>query len=152
MTVNGLPLHPLVVHATVVALPAAALLALAYCIPRWRDRLRWPLLAAGVVAAVLVWVANRTGHSLKSARFATATGELASRIAHHQSLANRLQLVTFLFAVICVVAVLLHARRGSLRAGLAALLAAGAIAVTVLCVLTGDAGAQAVWGQYTPVR
>lgn len=152
MTVNGLPLHPLVVHLTVVALPVATLLALAYCVPRWRDKLRWPLLAAGILAAALVWIANRTGHSLKSSRFATATGELASRIAHHQSLANRLQMVTFLFAAICVVAVLLHARGGPVRAGLAVLVAGGGIAVLVLCVLTGDAGAQAVWGQFTPVQ
>ena len=46
MEINGLPLHPLVVHAAVIFGPLAALAALAYLVPRWRLRLRWPMVGA----------------------------------------------------------------------------------------------------------
>jgi hypothetical protein len=146
MTVDGLPLHPLVVHATVVVLPVAALLALGYCVPRWREALRWPLLGAGVLSALLVWLTAASGDDLRSGRFATVTGQLADRIAHHEDLAGKLEVVTYVFAAVCVLAGLLHGRGGALRAALAVLTAAGGIAVVVLCVLTGDAGARAAWG------
>lgn len=147
VTVNGLPLHPLVVHATVVALPVTALVALGYCVPRWRDRLRWPLLVLGLVSAALVWITVRSGHSLDNSRFATATGLLAVRIAHHRSLGHKLEILTWVLAGLIVLAAWLHHRPGIVRYGLAVLLAAGAVAVVVLTVMTGEAGARAAWGQ-----
>jgi uncharacterized membrane protein YgcG len=62
----GLPLHPLIVHATVVLIPAAAaLLVLSALVPRFR---RWagvltPL--AAVAALVLVPVTTSTGEDLR---------------------------------------------------------------------------------------
>ena len=48
-SIAGLPLHPLVVHATVVFTPLAALAALAYVfLGRYRDLLRWPTLVLAV--------------------------------------------------------------------------------------------------------
>jgi hypothetical protein len=66
-TIFGLPLHSLVVHATVVVVPAAALVVgLASLWPRFR---RWagvlPLLAS-VAALVLVPVSVQSGQSLKT--------------------------------------------------------------------------------------
>jgi hypothetical protein len=148
MTVNGLPLHPLVIHATVVALLVLAILAVAYVRPRWQEPLRWPLAVLAVVSAALVWFTGVTGHSLERDRFATATGVLAQRIHHHQDLAGRLALATYVLAGIVVVMTVL---RGRLPAWLAwlgsALLVVGAAVVVALGVLTGDAGAKAVWGQ-----
>ena len=44
MEINGVPLHPLVVHAVVVFAPLAALFGIAYAVlPNWRWALRWPL-------------------------------------------------------------------------------------------------------------
>ena len=52
MEINGLPLHPLVVHAAVVFLPCAALLALVYAaVPRWRWAVRWPMVGLTAVGA-----------------------------------------------------------------------------------------------------
>ena len=48
MEINGLPLHPLVVHAAVIFGPLAAVAALAFLVPRWRDRLRWPMVVLAV--------------------------------------------------------------------------------------------------------
>jgi len=148
MTVDGLPLHPLIVHATVVVLPLLAVLSLAFLRPRWSARLRWPLLAVSVAAAVLIWLTSASGHALENDRFATATGVLAERIQHHRILAGRLSKATYALAAVAALMALL---RGRLPAPLvwlgSALLVVGAVAVGVLTVLTGHAGAQAAWGQ-----
>ena len=60
MEFNGLPLHPLVVHAVVILGPLAGLTGLAYAfVPRWRWLLRWPLVALSLVVAVTAVVATR---------------------------------------------------------------------------------------------
>jgi hypothetical protein len=148
MTVNGLPLHPLVIHATVVALLALAIVSVAYLHPRWRAALRWPLAALAIASAVLVWFTGATGDSLKQDRFATATGVLAQRIHHHEDLAGKLAFATYVLAGVAVVMTLLRGRLpGWLVWTGSALLVLGAGAVVVLSVLTGDAGARAAWAQ-----
>jgi hypothetical protein len=148
MTVNGLPLHPLVIHATVVALLVLAILSVAYLRPRWQSALRWPLAVLAVVSALLVWFTGATGDSLKHDRFAAATGALAQRIQHHEDLAGKLAFATYVLAGIVVVMTLLRGRLPGWLARLGSpLLALGAFAVVVLCVFTGDAGARAAWGQ-----
>jgi hypothetical protein len=148
VTVQGLPLHPLVVHATVVALPVLALVSLAYLRPSWRETLRWPLVGIAVVSAVLMWLTSASGDSLKHDRFGSATGLLAERIHHHEDLAGKLAFATYVLAAVAVVVPLL---RGRLPAALlwvgSALLVLGAVGVGVLVVLTGHAGAQAAWAQ-----
>ena len=54
MEINGLPLHPLVVHAAVIFGPIAALTALAFLVPRWRLRLRWPMVGLALVATASI--------------------------------------------------------------------------------------------------
>ena len=148
MTINGLPLHPLVVHAAVVLGPLSALGALVYAlVPRWRDRLRWPTLVVVLVAAVAIWVAYLTGDSFKESKDFFSTGALGRKVEKHEELAGTLRLVTTGFAVLTVVAVWLHERRGAVRLALAGLVSVAAVATLVYTVLTGDAGAQAVWGQ-----
>ena len=62
MELNGVPLHPLVVHAVVVLGPLAALAGLAYAfVPKWRWLLRWPLVVLAVVTAVASLVAVQAG-------------------------------------------------------------------------------------------
>ena len=51
MTINGIPLHPLVVHAAVVLVPLAALLAIAYAVlPSRRWQTRTPAVVVALVA------------------------------------------------------------------------------------------------------
>lgn len=147
MEVNGLPLHPLVVHAAVVFGPLSALAALAYAlVPTWRDRLRWPTLVAVLLATTTIWVAYLTGLSFRDSRDFFSTGALGAKIEHHKALAGALRLVTSGFALLTVLAVLLHDRRGLVRLALCGLVSVAAIATLVYTVLTGEAGAQAVWG------
>ena len=147
MEISGVPLHPLAVHAAVVLGPLAALLAVAYLVPAWRDRLRWPVLLAALVATGAVWAAYLTGEDFRdSARFDGLSGELLARVEEHEELAESLRLVVSGFAVVAVAAAMLHQRRGAVRLLVSVLLLAAAVALTISTVMTGHAGARAVWG------
>jgi cobalamin synthase len=150
VTVNGLPLHPLIVHATVVALPVTAVLAVVYVVRSAKrdlrgrsagDPLRLPLMVLGVLSAGLVWVTSVSGRQLRD-----TLGMPHAVVATHQGWADRLEWTTFAFAVVILLVGFLDQRAGWLRGLLHGLLIAGAVAVVVLCVLTGDAGAKLVWG------
>lgn len=149
MTINGLPLHPLVVHGAVVFAPIAGLLAIACAVPSWRTRLRWPVLAASALAAVLVWFAAATGDSLKhdaALQAATAVNPaLRHAIHHHEDLAGKLQASTWALAALSAALWWFHSRPGWIRAALRVLVPVCGMAAVVLVVLTGDAGARAVW-------
>jgi hypothetical protein len=144
MEFNGLPLHPLVVHTAVIFGPLAALTALAYAaLPRWRDRLRWPMLAMVLLGSGAILAAYFTGTSFLNSR---PELKALDSVQLHRSRALKLTWVTVGFAVVGVAAAWLHGRDGVVRLALNALLGAVAIGVLVLAALTGDAGARAVWG------
>jgi uncharacterized membrane protein len=143
MEINGLPLHPLVVHAAVVFAPLAALAALAYVLrPAWRDRLRRPMLAVASLATGAIVAAYFTGRNLLSSRPDLAQLEL---VGAHQDRGAQLFWVTLGFGILAVAAGLLPARARAMRPVLNVLLGLAAIAVLALVVLTGDSGARAVW-------
>jgi hypothetical protein len=154
MEFNGLPLHPLVVHATVVLVPLAAVGAILYAVPKWRWLLRWPNLLVNLAAAVLVQVSVMSGKNLEETR------HLESAQLHtHAEWADKLRIAMFVLAVIVMLAFWAlgyvtrlaggadrEARVPALEKPLMVLLPVAAVAVLVLVFLTGDAGARAVWG------
>src|SRR4051812_42254279 len=82
-TVFGLPVHPLVVHATVVFTPLATLLvAVCAAVPASRRRLAWPTVVGCAVACVTVAVAALSGGPLER----RVGGGPA--VAHHAQLAH----------------------------------------------------------------
>ena len=149
-TFNGLPLHPLVVHAAVILTPLAALLALGLVRPSWRMRLRWPVAIVVLAAWLLVWLARGSGTALEHSdsisgqmRSAPALAELIHR---HEDLANRLNTVLFTLVVVSVLFAWLLPKLPR-AAG-----AVGAVVIAVLAVLviglvaqTGDVGGRAAW-------
>lgn len=144
MEINGLPVHALVIHGAVVFGPLAGLLAIGYVVPPLRDRLRVPLLATAVLAAGFVVAAYLSGRSYLDDN--PALGSIPA-VQTHQDRAAVALWVVLAFAVVAIAATLLHRRGGpALRAGLGALLVVGAVGSVVSVVLTGDAGAQAMWG------
>lgn len=145
MEINGVPLHPLVVHAAVVFTPLAALAALAYAVPSWRDRVRWPLAVLAAIALVSVWVAFLSGQDLRDEQFAQAVEPIKGKIEDHEEWAEKLRIGVSVFAVLSFVAAWFHTRTGPVRQALAALVAIGGVVTLVLVYFTGDAGAQAVW-------
>lgn len=147
MEINGVPLHPLVVHAAVVFTPLACLAALAYCVPSWRDRVRWPLVALAAVALVSVWVAFLSGEDFrKDPRFEFVAGTpVEDRLEDHESWAERLRIGASVFALLAFASAWFHTRTDAVRTVLTGLTALAALVTLVLVVLTGDAGAQATW-------
>ena len=144
MEINGLPLHPLVIHAAVIFGPLAALAAILYAvIPSWRDRLRVPMVVLAVVAGGSVVAAYLTGTN-----FLDSKPELKqlAQVQTHEDRAWITLWVTLAFTVVAIAAGFLHERRGALRVGVQSLLVVAALATLVSVVLTGDAGARAVWG------
>ncbi|MCF6379976.1 hypothetical protein L2K70_20370 [Nocardioides KLBMP 9356] len=153
MELNGLPLHPLVVHAVVVLGPLAALTGLAYAfVPRWRWLLRWPLVALSVVTAVAAVVATQSGESLLEAR-----PELEQLVEEHEERGELLRNVALGYAIVSLVAAWALGGVSALASGKGAretrfgvpvlvVLAIGAVALLVTLFLAGESGARAVWG------
>jgi len=147
MEINGLPLHVMVVHGAVVFGPLAALAAVAYAVPAWRDRARWPMVVAAVVAAIFVVIAYLSGEDFRESMPFFNEGALSDKLDTHESRAELLLWITLTFSVLAVVTGALHWRTGAARFALTALLVTVGLATLTMTVLTGDAGAQAVWGQ-----
>ena len=147
-TFNGLPLHVLVVHAAVVAVPVAAVAAFALVRPSWRTRLRWPVAIAVAVAWLLVWLARASGEALQqSIKDQLSVNEAAvAALDLHISLANKLNYVLLALLVVGVVFAWLLPRLPH-AAG-----TVGAVVIAVLAVLviglaaqTGEQGARTAW-------
>jgi hypothetical protein len=148
MSIAGLPLHPLVVHAAVVFGPLSALAAIAYVVlPKYRDLLRWPTLVLVLIAFGSIWAAYLTGTNFfASDHFKNFSGEILDRIHKHQNYARTLRWIVTGFTLATGAAVWQHNRPGTLRTALGVLVVVGAVATLVWVGLTGDAGARAVWG------
>src|SRR4029453_6182659 len=146
MEINGLPLHPLVVHAAVVFGPLAALTALAYVVlPAWRDRLRLPMVVLALMGTGAITAAYFTGMNFFNSR--PPELQQLEILQTHRTRAIRLFWVTLGFGVLAVLSAWLHTRTGAVRVVLNVLLGLAAVAVIALAVLAGDAGSRAVWGQ-----
>ena len=144
MEINGLPLHPLVVHAAVVFGPLAALTALAYVVlPAWRDRLRWPMVVLALMGTGAITAAYFTGMNFFNSR--PPELQQLEILQTHRTRAIRLFWVTLAFGALAVLAAWLHTRTGAVRVVLNVLLGLAAVAVLALAVLAGDSGSRAVW-------
>ena len=153
MEFNGIPLHPLVVHAAVVFTPLAALAALLFVlVTRWRELLRWPAAVLVVVAAGTDWVARITGRNLFSKL--TAQGLHNKWLNIHQQRANVLVWLVLGLAVVVVLATLTIPAGDRLARlqvspavvlGLQVVVVGAAVASLVYVYLTGDAGARSIW-------
>lgn len=81
--VDGIPLHPLLVHLPVVLVPLLVLLILAYvCIPPLRRRLGWAAVTLAVLVPVAVFFTRWTGEMLDDAQ--PATGALGTLREEHE--------------------------------------------------------------------
>ena len=144
MEINGLPLHPLVVHAAVVFGPLAAVVALAYAVlPAWRDRLRWPMVVLALIGTGAITAAYFTGMNFFNSR--PPELQQLEILQTHRTRAIRLFWVTLAFGALAVLAAWLHTRTGVVRVVLNVLLGLAAVAVLALAVLAGDSGSRAVW-------
>jgi hypothetical protein len=155
--IDGIPLHPLVVHAVVVLLPLAALGAVVIAVRRsWRRSLGVPVLLVALAGVASVPMATTTGTQLR-----TALRGGSPLLDVHAQRATWLLPVALVFLLLLAAAVLVEratvraeagapaatatATRARAAAGLAVLAALAGLAVTVLVVLVGHIGSVVVW-------
>ena len=149
MTVFGLPLHVLLVHAVVVLVPLAAVGGLAISFLRWA-RLRYgELVVVGAFgAAVSTFIAQETGE-----QFAATFEQVSPKMAEHFALGDKL-LIWAVLLFVGIAAVVIAQRlinrdnprgRVMLLVG-AAVTAVSAVVAVVQTVRIGHSGAVAVWG------
>jgi uncharacterized membrane protein len=162
-TINGLPLHPLIVHATVVMLPLAALSVLVAGLwPRARRHLHVTPLVLSVLALILLPLSFQSGENLKD--FVGGN----PLIERHEELAHQLLWPVIGLFVAALVIEIVRRRSNSQRqptqlgtgrrelagadAGSTALAVIAAVLAVVFSVWTtvqtvrvGEAGARAVW-------
>jgi len=154
--INGVPLHPLVVHAVVVFVPLAALAGILMSVPKWRWLARWPALLLTLGATAACYVATITGADLKEDRGL----ETLPLVKTHEEWGDRLMIAMWVLAGVTIVAFWAlpyvtrlaggddrAARVAVLEKPLMVVLPIVAVVVLVLVFLTGDAGARAVWKQ-----
>ena len=159
--IGDLPLHPLVVHAAVIGIPLAALLAFLFAFPRTRQWARWPLAITVVGATAVTYVARQSGLALEAALGIKPGNPVGDLILQHSLLANQLFYIMIGFAVIGLLNVFLVSKRTSdgegavkqsaiVRIVLPVLLVAVAVVALVWVVRIGDLGARAVWNPTAP--
>lgn len=97
-TINGLPLHPLLVHAVVVLLPLAAVGSIIIAlVPKWRRRYWLPVLVLAVLGIGAVPITQQAGEELYN-NIKVNNPELA----HHRDLGNGLLPYAIAFGVMLV--------------------------------------------------
>ena len=143
-TINGLPIHPLVVHAVVVLLPLSILGVLALVIrPAWRPR--YGILVAGcaLVATALVPVATQSGEALEK-----HVGDPGG----HAQLGDQLLWFAIPLAITAVALVLVDrgyadplVRRPVAGVVLSVLAVVAAVAAGAQVYRVGESGARAAW-------
>lgn len=165
--IGNLPLHPLVVHAVVVGIPLAVLLAFLFAFPKTRSWARWPLAIVVVGATAVTFVARQSGLAFQAALGIKPGNPVGDLILKHSLLANQLFYILIVFAVIGLLNVFLVSRSTSgdgsgrvgsgratqsaiVRVGLPILLVIVALVALIWIVRVGDLGAHAVWNPTAP--
>jgi hypothetical protein len=160
--IGNLPLHPLVIHAAVVGIPLAALLAFLFAFPKTRQWARWPLGIVVVGATAVTYVARQSGLAFEAALGIKPGNPVGDLILKHSLLANQLFYIMIGFSVVALLNVFLVSRRASVdgdgtteqpaivRIVLPILLVAAAVVALVWVVRVGDLGAHAVWNPTAP--
>lgn len=159
VTVDGLPLHPLVVHAVVVLLPLSAAGAVAIAVrPAWRRRFGPVVAALAVLGVAAVPIAQETGEQLKD-KLESLENPLIER---HAELGETLLPYAIVFGALVLALVLIGwladrqtrnndpavPRRGFwtvLLVAVAVLTVLSAVATTARVVQIGHSGSTAVW-------
>ena len=144
--INGLPVHPLVVHAAVVLIPLSALgLLLMVFWPRFSRSLGWLVSLGAAVAAVAAFVAKESGEALE--------GRVGEPGFDHAELGDLMPIFAVVLLIATVGLWLLDRsapadgpspRRG-LRIAAAVVAALVAVGNLVWVYRVGDSGAKSVW-------
>ena len=138
-TITGLPVHALIVHLTVVGLPAMAIITIVVAVRKnLRERFSWWVAGANLLMFLVTLVTKESGEALQEAR----GGQLAIEHGQLGSVMPWFVLVLTLASA----AVAGTSRNRALGPIAVVVSIVSAVATVWWCVRTGDAGARAVWG------
>jgi uncharacterized membrane protein len=153
----GLPAHPFLVHAPVVLIPLAGIIAIVFAFkPAWLDRFGWGLVALSGVGALGGILAASSGEGLVSLQ---NQAETSAREDHFELGQTAEVLGIVFFGIVLVVVLARHlARKKAATDGvwsvlngkgaaivMSVLLVASAAAATVTISQAGHQGAKLVW-------
>ena len=145
--INGIPLHPHVVHGFAVLLPLAVLGIIAIAVrPSWRTSHGPLVVAVAALGTVLIPIATQSGEALE--RRVGDPGD-------HAELGDQLLWVALPMLVLAIALVVLERRResdaGTRRSPVMRAVAALAIVASLACAVqvyrVGDSGARAAWSE-----
>ena len=153
----GVPMHPFAIHAPIVLLPIAAIVAAVFVVRAdWRRRAGWWMPAAVLALVGMLFVAKESGEAVLE------SGNVFGNVQEHQELADQ----TFVISIVWLVAaVALFARdlqlgrsdtaslsaatlapsRDRIALGLSIVTAIVALVAMVWLIRTGHAGAASRW-------
>lgn len=141
---HDLPVHPLAVHASVVLVPLAALLAILFVVPRTRAWAAIPMPLVAVGALLSVFVSRESGENLK------ADLGIGDAIQTHQDKADALFVLMIVFAVIAVAVYVVYRQTdrftGAVQYAACTVLVVGALVVAYQTYQVGESGSKVVWG------
>ena len=147
-SINGLPLHPLVVHGAVVIIPLACIAAIVIATKRsWRRTLGWWIVCLCGLSVVLAFVAKESGEAL---------AQVVGNPSAHAALGDTFPLLAFALFIVTTALVVTDRALGShddsarkqstavsVLAVVTVVVAAG---VAIQTFRVGESGAEAVWG------
>ena len=158
---QGIPMHPLLVHAAVVLLPLQVAAGIAFAVlPRFRRYLGWFVAGVAVAAPLAAYIARLSGQALRDRliRNGTSDAGVLARIQEHNDFADLAMYFSIGLGVLMLVLLILEVRRtraaadGGGAGGLNILmivlmvLTVGAGGATGYYVFkTGDTGAKMTW-------
>ncbi|MEV1108148.1 DUF2231 domain-containing protein [Micromonospora sp. NPDC049751] len=153
---QGIPAHPLVLHAAVVFVPLLALLAIGYAlVAPIRPHTRWVLALLAVGAPICALLAKLTGDAfferLRSAN--RVTPEFVPKLEAHQDFGDMTLYATIALGIVALALVRFVPPRAAesvpanraVTVALQVLSVVAAAAAVYYVVRTGDSGAKAVW-------
>jgi hypothetical protein len=154
MIINGLPLHPLVVHAAVVFVPLMLVFAVLLFIPKIRKAMTYAAGITGIVAFLFVALANQSGEALQQLVPNTQA------VVNHVRLAQGVPLIVFVAGGILTVLAILElpkpvalVRFRHTLDSLGWVMPLGRILGLIMAMVAvyfvynlGESGALAVWG------
>ena len=153
--IGGLPVHVLVIHATVVFVPLLALGAIVYAVlPHWRPRIGWAVILLAIVSPIVAWISKESGTKLYDRLIARGlSGKGKEMLDNHMGFGTLTFWFTLALGVVALATTFVTLRKsGSLPRVAGIGLSVIMIGLAVICgyyvVRTGDSGAHVVWGTY----
>jgi uncharacterized membrane protein len=149
-TFGGYPLHPLLVHATVIFVPLLVLVGLAYAlVPRLRDRVGWVAVLLALAAPGSALISKLSGDAFRARLARRGTDpDILKKIDAHRTLGTITLYVVIALAVVVLALVLLRNLPRVASLVLTVLTVGLGLAAAYYVYRTGDSGAHIAWNGF----